>query len=95
MAGGINIYSGECVSLLVSECDVYLCVYVCETHTKIVLVLRYQGFTYIHNIIKWNNTLNVTQSTIQSKKQDIKNSCGGEGWRQQEIGVGQNFKKSL
>ena len=93
MAGDVNIYSCGFVSLLVPECDVYLCVYVCETHTKIALVLRYQGSTYIHNIIKGNNTLNVARLPIQSKKQDIKNSSGGEGWRQQEIGVGQNFKK--
>ena len=35
----------------------------------------------------------MVRSTIQSKKQDIKNSCGGESWRQWERGVGQNFKK--
>ena len=35
----------------------------------------------------------MVRSPIQSKKQGIKNSSGGEGWRQQEGGVGQNFKK--
>ena len=32
MAGDVNIYSYGCVSLLVPECVVYLCVYVRETH---------------------------------------------------------------
>ena len=47
MAGGINIYLNGCVGLMVPECAVYLCVYVCETHSKVVLVLRYQGSTFI------------------------------------------------
>ena len=47
MAGGVNVYLYGCVSLLVPECAVYLCVYVCETLSKVVLVLRYQGATFI------------------------------------------------
>ena len=43
MAGGVNIYFYGCVSLWVPEWLVYLCVYVCETHSKVILVLRYQG----------------------------------------------------
>ena len=31
MAGGVNIHLYGCVSLLVPECAVYLCVYVYET----------------------------------------------------------------
>ena len=46
-AGGFNIYLYGCVSLLVPECTVYLCVYVCETHSKVVLVLKYQDSTFI------------------------------------------------
>ena len=88
MTDDVNTYLYGCVSLLVPECVGYLSVYVCKTHTKVVLVLRYQG---IHNIIKRNNTSNVARSPIQSKKQDIKNRSGGEGWRQQERGVGQNL----
>ena len=30
---------------------------------------------------------------FSQKKQDIKNSSGSEGWRKQERGVRQNFKK--
>ena len=47
MAGGVNVYLYGCVSLLVPECAVYLCVYVCETLSKVVLVLSYQGATFI------------------------------------------------
>ena len=47
MTGGVNIHLYGCVSRLVPECPVYLCVYVCETHSKFVLVLRYQGSTFI------------------------------------------------
>ena len=72
MAGGVNIYLYGCVSLLVLECAVYVCVYVCiisnqstskkpcyvsdlnkfnallyKTHSKLVLVLRYQGSIFI------------------------------------------------
>ena len=36
---------------------------------------------------------NVARSPIQSKKQDIKNSSGGEGWKQRGRRVGQNLKK--
>ena len=93
MAGDVDISSCGCVSLLIPECAMYRCVYVCETHTKNVLVLGYQGSTLIHNIIKWNNTSNVARSPIQLKKQDLKNSSGDEGWRQQEREVGQNFKR--
>ena len=46
MAGGVNIYLSGCDSLLVPECAVYLCAYVCETHSKVVLVLRYQGSSF-------------------------------------------------
>ena len=44
---GVNIYLYGCVSLLAPECAVYLCVYVCETHSKVLLVLKYQGSTFI------------------------------------------------
>ena len=47
MAGGVNIHLYGCVSLLVPECAVYLCVYVYETQSKVFLVLRYQGSTFI------------------------------------------------
>ena len=47
MAGLFNIYLYGCVSPLVPECAVYLCLYVCETHGKVILVLRYQGWTII------------------------------------------------
>ena len=33
--------------------------------------------------------------TNSVKEQDVKNSSGGEGWRQRERGIGQNFKKML
>ena len=46
MAGGVNIYLYGCVSLLVPECAVYLWVFVYETHSKVFLVLRYQGSTF-------------------------------------------------
>ena len=61
MTDDVNTYLYGCVSLLVPECVGYLSVYVCKTHTKVVLVLRYQG---IHNIIKRNNTSNVARSPI-------------------------------
>ena len=35
----------------------------------------------------------MAQSPIKSKEQDIKNSSGGEGWKQREKGLGQYFKK--
>ena len=35
----------------------------------------------------------MAQSPIKSKEQDIKNSSGGEGWKQREKGLGRNFKK--
>ena len=43
MTDDVNTYLYGCVSLLVPECVGYLSVYVCKTHTKVVLVLRYQG----------------------------------------------------
>ena len=58
----------------------------CVKDSKVVLVLRYQGFTFkIHNVIKENNISNVPLSPIQSKKQDIKNSRG--------LKVGSNRKR--
>ena len=35
----------------------------------------------------------MAQSPIKLKEQDIKNSSGGEGWKQREKGLGRNFKK--
>ena len=43
MAGGVNIFLYGCVRLLVSKCAVYLCVHVCETQSKVVLVQWYQA----------------------------------------------------
>ena len=62
MARDVNLYG--CVSLLVPECAGYLNVYACKTNIKTVLVQRYQGFTWIYNIVKWNNTSNVARSPI-------------------------------
>ena len=47
MSGGINMYFHRCVSLLVPVCAVYLCMYVCETHTRVILALTYQSLTFI------------------------------------------------
>ena len=47
MAGGVNIYLHGCVSLLVAECAVYLYVYVCKTHSKVVLVPRFDIYRSI------------------------------------------------
>ena len=48
MAGGVNIYLYGCVSILVPVCAVYLPVYVCETHSKVILVyIKYQGSIFI------------------------------------------------
>ena len=47
MAGGVNIHLYGCVSLLVPECALYLCVYMYETHSKVVLALSYQGLIFI------------------------------------------------
>ena len=62
MVGHIYIYLYGCVIPLVSQCAVYLCVYVCERHSKVILVLSYQGSTFIDpNVIKKNNLLNIAQ----------------------------------
>ena len=47
MADGVNIYLYGYVILVVPECAVHLCVHVCETHSKVILVLRYQSSTLI------------------------------------------------
>ena len=47
MTGGVDIHLYGCVNLFVAECPVYLCVYACQTHSKGVQVLRYQGSTFI------------------------------------------------
>ena len=47
MTGGVNIYLYGCVSLLVSERAVYLCVHMSETHSKVILVLRYRDSIFI------------------------------------------------
>ena len=79
MVGHIYIYLYGCVIPLVSECAVYLWVYVCERHSKVILVLSYQGSTFIDpNVIKKNNLLDIAQSPIQLQKQDIKNVNGSE-----------------
>ena len=62
MPGDVNIYLYGCVSLLSPECAGYLSVYVCKTHVKVVPVLRYQGLTWIRNIINWNYPSNVARS---------------------------------
>ena len=49
MADG-NIYLYGSVSLLVPECAVYLFVYVCETYSKVIWVLKYQGSNQLQNI---------------------------------------------
>ena len=51
MAGGINIYLYECVSLLVPECAVYFCVYVRETHSKVVLGTKIPRLDIYRSII--------------------------------------------
>ena len=47
LTGGVNIYLYGCVGLLVSERAVYLCLHMCETHSKVILVLRYQDSIFI------------------------------------------------
>ena len=102
--GFVSLLVPECAGYLC----VYVCVISNQNTTKksmcqtwnvwnIASSFWYSGtkarHLWIYNIIKWNNTSNVSQSPIQSKKQDIKNSSESEGWRQREIGVGQNFNK--
>ena len=46
MAGEV-VYLYGCVTLLVPECTVYRCIYVCETYSKVALKLTFQVSTFI------------------------------------------------
>ena len=88
------------VSAYCSECVVYFCVYVCVYVCVCVISNQSTSKTphYVSDLSKCYALLHrpyikVVLPLIQSKKQDVKNSSGGEGWRQQGIGVRQNLKK--
>ena len=83
MAGGVNIYLYGCVSLLVPEYAVYLCVYVCETHSKVVLVPRLDIY---RSIILSEITHQVWHvhpfSQRNTTSKIVGGGGGGEGWKQ-------------
>ena len=86
MAGNVNIYLYGCVRLSVPQCVVCLCI-MCLKHIKVFLVLRYQGSTWIHNIIKWNNikcgTITHSVKEKRHQKQQWKwrlETTGKSGW---------------
>ena len=62
-----------------------------KTHSKVLLVLRYQGLTQIHNIIKWCTKYGVVtflaKDTRQQKKQ--------WRWRLETTGKGEEFGQNL
>ena len=93
MAGGVNIYLYECASLLVTLCVVYLRVYVCETHSKVILVPRLDIYRSIISLSEKTHQMWHNHLFSQRNKTSKIAVGGGEGWRQQERGVGQNFKK--
>ena len=92
MAGGVNIYLHGCVSLLVPECAVYLYVYVCKTHSKVVLV---PTFNIYRSIILSEITHQMWH--VHPFNQRNQTSKKARGWRLEptERGVGQNFKNPL
>ena len=88
MVGGINIHLYGCVSLLVSECAVYLCVYVCETHSKVALLLRYQGLSLSEITHQMWHGHPFSKTNKTSKIAGV-----GEGWKQQIEGLDKSLKR--
>ena len=93
MAGGVNIHLHGCVSLLVPECAVYLCVYVYETQqgrsgAKVPRLDIYRSIISLSEIAHpmWHGH----SFSQRDKKSKI---AGGEGWKQQIEGLDKIFKR--
>ena len=95
IAGGFNIHLYGCVSLLVLECAVYLCVYMRETQqgrsgAKVPRLDIYRSIISLSEIAHpmWHGH----PFSQRNKKSKI---AGGEGWKQQIEGLDKIFKRWL
>ena len=79
MAGGVNIHLYGYVSLLVQECAVYLCVYVCQTHSKVFVVLRLGIYRSIISLSEITHQLWQGHPFSQRKKTSKIAGSGGKG----------------